>query len=417
MNDSFMAPCSIEEDCDIGIRLICKSGRCVCKPGDLFIEWPKYGCFTKVHMFGQCEVSGQCVAMNSNTYCNPDNGRCTCSPNYFYNGRECSIRYDGTNLKAQEVYKAAVVAAACFIVAIVGIFVACIVRRSFCRRDHHLQQSGANRDNDIFSISDEIAALRAVDKPPSYEEVLQIERTFYGIPPPEYAPTPRIINSLSAFEPRSNCTNVLQLPYSSSYLPPNANQSSGISSSSREYLKDAYQENEGAIGNLDSPSALEVAAATNFLAAAEVLSPPSESGEDIQITMPASESISIHPSQHVHSQYISSTPPPPRLNRLNFHSTSTGSSSSLPGSPNLSSIRVLNLPNSFRKELLIQKNSLPSELPSTSHISTETLSQVTPSDIPSNFSEPQSRAVAASCDTAENSHCKLAYDNLGFVSE
>lgn len=36
---------------------------------------------------------------------------------------------DSSNLKAQEVYKAAVVAAACFIVAVVGIFVACIVRR------------------------------------------------------------------------------------------------------------------------------------------------------------------------------------------------------------------------------------------------------------------------------------------------
>lgn len=409
--DSFMAPCTVEEDCDIGIRLICKSGRCVCKPGDLFFEWPKYGCFTKVHMFGQCEVSGQCVAMNSNTYCNPDNGRCTCSPNYFYNGRECSIRYDGANLKAQEVYKAAVVAAACFIVAIVGIFVACIVRRSFCRRDHHLQQSGANRESDIFSISDEIAALRAVDKPPSYEEVLQIERTFYGIPPPEYAPTPRIISSLSAFEPRSNCANALQLPYSSSYLPSNVNQNSGDISSSREYLKDANQGNEGAVGNSDNPNVLEAAA--NFLAAAEVLSPPSEPREDVQITMPASESISINPSQHIQSQYISSTPPPPRLHRLNFHSTSTGSSSSLPGSPNLSSIRVLNLFNPLRKELVTQ-NSLPSELPSTSHISTETLSQVTVSDIPSNFSEPQSRAVTANCDTADS---KLAYDNLGFVSE
>lgn len=48
--------------------------------------------------------------------------------------------------------------------------------RSFCRREQ-IQQSESNRSSDIFSISDEIAALRAVDKPPSYEEVLQIERT------------------------------------------------------------------------------------------------------------------------------------------------------------------------------------------------------------------------------------------------
>lgn len=50
--------------------------------------------------------------------------------------------------------------------------------RSFCRREQ-LQQSESNRSSDIFSISDEIAALRAVDKPPSYEEVLQIERTVF----------------------------------------------------------------------------------------------------------------------------------------------------------------------------------------------------------------------------------------------
>lgn len=42
-----MAPCTLEEDCDAGIRLICQGGRCVCKQGDLFIEWPKYGCFSK----------------------------------------------------------------------------------------------------------------------------------------------------------------------------------------------------------------------------------------------------------------------------------------------------------------------------------------------------------------------------------
>ncbi|GIY59729.1 hypothetical protein CEXT_569311 [Caerostris extrusa] len=384
MNDSFMAPCNVEEDCDIGIRLTCKSGHCVCKPGDLFIEWPKYGCFTKIQMFGQCEVSGQCVAMNSNTYCNPDNGRCTCSPNYFYNGRECTIRYDGSNLKAQEVYKAAVVAAACFIVAIVGIFVACIVRRSFCRRDQHLQQQ-SNREGDIFSISDEIAALRAVDKPPSYEEVLQIERTFYGIPPPEYAPTPRIISSLSAFEP----------PHGSVQ-----------SSRSGEYLKDANPVAEGAVGGTDNTPIPEADAATNFLAAAEVLPPPSDnSGEVFQISIPAIPHSSVNPSHQ--AQYISSTPPPPRLHRPNLHS---GSSSSLPSSPNLSSIRVLNLPNPLRKELLKQ-NSLPSE----HHISVENHPQISPT-VP-NSPGAQRIIHAASNSSSGNSSSELAYDNLGFVSE
>ncbi|CAL1278433.1 unnamed protein product [Larinioides sclopetarius] len=316
--ESFMAPCTLEEDCDAGIRLICQGGRCICKQGDIFIEWPKYGCFSEVQMFGQCEVSGQCVAMNSNTYCNPDNGRCTCSPNYFYNGRECILRYDGSNLKAQEVYKAAVVAAACFIVAIVGIFVACIVRRcpacrerSFCRRDQHLQQNGASRDGDIFSISDEIAALRAVDKPPSYEEVLQIERTFYGIPPPEYAPTPRIISSLSAFEPNTNRPPPIPLPYNPNYVPPSAAQAAAESPSSGEYLKNANSVTEGAVGGSCDPPAAEAAAAApaNFLAAAEVLPPPSEGTQASTFDSPPT---SKNPSHHVQSHYISSTPPPTR---------------------------------------------------------------------------------------------------------
>ncbi|GIY14944.1 hypothetical protein CDAR_568062 [Caerostris darwini] len=408
MNDSFMAPCTVEEDCDIGIRLTCKSGHCVCKPGDLFIEWPKYGCFTKIQMFGQCEVSGQCVAMNSNTYCNPDNGRCTCSPNYFYNGRECTIRYDGSNLKAQEVYKAAVVAAACFIVAIVGIFVACIVRRSFCRRDQHLQQQ-SNREGDIFSISDEIAALRAVDKPPSYEEVLQIERTFYGIPPPEYAPTPRIISSLSAFEPRSNRSAIpINLPYNPNYIPVTTAHGSIQSSRSGEYLKDANPVAEGAVGGTDNTPIPEADAATNFLAAAEVLPPPSDnSGEVFQISIPAISHSSVNPSHQ--AQYISSTPPPPRLHRPNLHS---GSSSSLPSSPNLSSIRVLNLPNPLRKELLKQ-NSLPSE----HHISVENPSQISPKDVPPNSPGAQNIIHVASNSSSGNSSSELAYDNLGFVSE
>ncbi|XP_055936014.1 uncharacterized protein LOC129965826 isoform X3 [Argiope bruennichi] len=419
--DSFMAPCTLEEDCDAGIRLICQGGRCICKQGDLFIEWPKYGCFSKVHMFGQCEVSGQCVAMNSNTYCNPDNGRCTCSPNYFYNGRECILRYDGSNLKAQEVYKAAVVAAACFIVAIVGIFVACIVRRcpacrerSFCRRDQHLQQSGSNRDGDIFSISDEIAALRAVDKPPSYEEVLQIERTFYGIPPPEYAPTPRIISSLSAFEPNTNRPAPIPLPYNPNYVPPSVPQAGVESSSSREYLKGTNSVTEGAVGGSSDPPIAEAAA--NFLAAAEVLSPPSETRESIEVSTIDSPSISENSSHHVQSHYISSTPPPPRLNRLNLQSTPSGSSSSLPGSPNLCSFRVLNLPNPLRKGLLKQ-NSSPSEHISDSHVSTETSSQICSRNSPPSTSGSQNQVISASHNNSENNLSELAYDNPGFVSD
>ncbi|GBN37000.1 hypothetical protein AVEN_37026-1, partial [Araneus ventricosus] len=326
---------------------------------------------------------------------------------------------DGSNLKAQEVYKAAVVAAACFIVAIVGIFVACIVRRcpacrerSFCRRDQHLQQSGANRDGDIFSISDEIAALRAVDKPPSYEEVLQIERTFYGIPPPEYAPTPRIISSLSAFEPNTNRPAPIPLPYNPSYVPPSAAQAAVQPPSSGEYLKDANSVTEGAVGGSDDPPE----AAANFLAAAEVLSPPSESREGMQASTLDSPPTSENPSHHVQSHYISSTPPPPRLNRPNLHSTPSGSSSSLPGSPNLSSFRVLNLPNPLRKGLLKQNSSTSGHISDT-NTSTETSSHTCSRKSPPSTSGSQDQVVSLSHNNSENNHSELAYDNPGFVSD
>ncbi|KAG8199605.1 hypothetical protein JTE90_009441 [Oedothorax gibbosus] len=451
--DLFMARCNDASDCDAGIRMICLNNKCGCKPGDLFLEWPKFGCFSKAHMFGPCEVSGQCVAVNPYTYCNPDSGRCTCSPNYFYNGRECSIRYDGNNMKAQEVYKAAVVAAACFIVAVVGIFVACIVRRSFCRRDPHLRQSDTNTSPDVFSISDEIAAMRAVDKPPSYEEVLQIERTFYGIPPPEYSASR--LSTAPFHPPTTYSTQARNLPPSSS-------------SSNRDCLKSLYQESAPAYSREEPPPVVSQTSG-NFLADVEVLSPPGPYHQASAPILGTSDQACASPTEEVTatgqlgvqqactsqtsdvqetsqsemydvletltssqcslSHYISSTPPPPRLHRQ--HTAS--SSSSLPGSPNLSSVpsRFMNL---FRKDLLkdnIQSSPSCSEVPvnvqppehhSPSHVlDISDNIQATELGSPSrNNSDLPVSSISSTLDRprdGETSHRELAYDNLGFVSD
>ncbi|XP_035231807.1 uncharacterized protein LOC118203544 isoform X2 [Stegodyphus dumicola] len=409
--DKYMAHCNAKEDCDAGFRMICNIGRCMCKTGDLFLEWPKYGCFSKVQMFGPCEVTGQCVAMNPNTYCNPENGRCTCSPSYFYNGRECSLRYDNSNLKAQEVYKAAVVAAACFIVAVVGIFVACIVRR----REQHMQQSESNRNSDIFSISDEIAALRAVDKPPSYEEVLQIERTFYGIPPPEYsasrhgssATNTPLSTPACAFSHADDASN---MPYNPDYMPVNeASSNQHFDSVSVECMKESSQ--EITMSSRDS-STVQNTGASNFLAAAEVLPQPPDIQEDnVQPITTHSRVVSLDMHSHSSTQL-------PCHNQS--YLKSVHSSSSLPGSPRLSSISsrssgtILNH-LSTRNGLLKQNSSssvpnspvhLLPDLPSTSHteVSNSSTSSGRVRDEDSNFKP-------------DCNHSDVAYDNLGFVSD
>ncbi|XP_015925598.2 uncharacterized protein [Parasteatoda tepidariorum] len=301
-DDLYMAQCSVDDNCNAAYRLICKSGHCVCKPGDLFFDWPKYGCFSKVHMFGPCEVSGQCLAYTPNTYCNPDNSRCTCSPNYFFNGRDCILRYDPSNLKAQEVYKAAVVAAACFIVAVVGIFVACIVRRSFCRREQNLPQNESNRNSDIFSISDEIAAMRAVDKPPSYEEVLQIERTFYGIPPPEYSASRNVNNpTYQSGSHFPTCQRILPLPYLSDCIPrPNVEAGNLASTSADKEQTDP---------NLSCP---ETSSSSNMVAAVEVISPANSLPPENPISdnMSSTCVLSNQISSWGESQFASSTSQP-----------------------------------------------------------------------------------------------------------
>ncbi|XP_022247645.1 uncharacterized protein LOC106464226 isoform X2 [Limulus polyphemus] len=167
--------------------LVCMFGKCACLNNYVFVRRShlKLGCYMKATLFGSCEVSEQCTM--ANTLCSA-NGKCVCEYGYHYRNREGCVQNDLESTKAKEVYTAAMIAAACLMVAVLGILLTCIIRRSFCTRRNGTRRNGqdSSRSNDVFTISDELGALRAVDKPPTYEEVMQREREIVGIPPPEY---------------------------------------------------------------------------------------------------------------------------------------------------------------------------------------------------------------------------------------
>ncbi|XP_076358531.1 uncharacterized protein LOC143251066 isoform X1 [Tachypleus tridentatus] len=168
------------------LPLQCLSERCDCPFGYIFVERPYVnpGCYRKAMLFGNCQVNEQCTT--SNTLCS-GNGKCLCGFEYYFRYGEGCIK-NSLDSKVKHVYTAAMISAACLMIAIFGILLTCIIRRSFSGRQTNTEQ-GNSRINEVFTISDEMGAIRALDKPPTYDEVIKREREVLGIPPPEYADT------------------------------------------------------------------------------------------------------------------------------------------------------------------------------------------------------------------------------------
>ncbi|XP_076358533.1 uncharacterized protein LOC143251066 isoform X3 [Tachypleus tridentatus] len=148
------------------------------------VTTPKTSSIKKAMLFGNCQVNEQCTT--SNTLCS-GNGKCLCGFEYYFRYGEGCIK-NSLDSKVKHVYTAAMISAACLMIAIFGILLTCIIRRSFSGRQTNTEQ-GNSRINEVFTISDEMGAIRALDKPPTYDEVIKREREVLGIPPPEYADT------------------------------------------------------------------------------------------------------------------------------------------------------------------------------------------------------------------------------------
>ncbi|XP_076358532.1 uncharacterized protein LOC143251066 isoform X2 [Tachypleus tridentatus] len=157
------------------------------------VTTPKTSSIKKANFNENCQRNDQCGWMTGGDLplqCLSE--RCDCPFGYIFVERPYvnpgCYRKDSLDSKVKHVYTAAMISAACLMIAIFGILLTCIIRRSFSGRQTNTEQ-GNSRINEVFTISDEMGAIRALDKPPTYDEVIKREREVLGIPPPEYADT------------------------------------------------------------------------------------------------------------------------------------------------------------------------------------------------------------------------------------
>ncbi|XP_022254193.1 uncharacterized protein LOC111088418 isoform X1 [Limulus polyphemus] len=218
------------------LPLQCLSERCACPIGYVFVQrsYVKPGCYREAMLFGNCQVNEQCKMPN--TLCS-GNGKCLCDYQYYFRYGEGCVK-SSLDSKAKEVYTAAMISAACLMIAVFGIILTYIIRRSFSNRNTNTEQ-GNGQVNDVFTISDELGAIRALDKPPTYDEVVKREREVLGIPPPEYTDTMAACQNAPSLE---SCSNLETQPSN------NANNST---------ITTELEVSIATIGNQDSDSILE----------------------------------------------------------------------------------------------------------------------------------------------------------------
>lgn len=180
----FELNCTTKSDCEIiDKNMNCFKNVCYCEQNYITIYSNEKRCFKKANIFEECIYNFQCSSTMHNTVCRSE--KCLCMYGYVYNGMMCIIRRTQKS-KADEIYTAALVAVSCIMVAVTCILIACVVKKSSQLRNYQHRNTRNGQPNDVFTIADEIAAVRAADKPPTYEEVMRNEEMQYGVPPPDY---------------------------------------------------------------------------------------------------------------------------------------------------------------------------------------------------------------------------------------
>ncbi|XP_067119398.1 uncharacterized protein [Centruroides vittatus] len=175
--------CTVKSDCEnIDRNMICFKNTCYCGQNYIYIYSNEKRCFKKAKIYEECVYNFQCSSTMHNTICR--NEKCQCLYGYTFNGVACTIRRSKS--KGEEIYTAALVAVSCIMVAVTCILIVCVVKKSSQLRNYQHRNSRSGQPNDVFTIADEIAAVRAADKPPTYEEVMRNEEMMYGVPPPDY---------------------------------------------------------------------------------------------------------------------------------------------------------------------------------------------------------------------------------------
>ncbi|XP_076333709.1 uncharacterized protein LOC143237882 isoform X2 [Tachypleus tridentatus] len=142
----FNKKCQEHEQCvwmeDKGSSLQCLSGLCSCPSGYVFVKWPynKVGCYRK--------------------------------------GRKSPSE--------RNIYLAVMIVISCIMFVVLVVIVTAVKRRVICQRINGSEQNNEG-PNSTLSTNNQLGSVLSVDKPPTYEEVMDREREMFRIPPPKYS--------------------------------------------------------------------------------------------------------------------------------------------------------------------------------------------------------------------------------------
>lgn len=197
---------SIKLDCPetncLGDQVICigyKRRKCFCRDEQLALIPVGFNnteekCLKPSKFMENCQFSEQCRYFDDNAQCVLAMSRCTCKYGFKYKKARCIPIPIGPAKPVnpylnKNFYKAAMVALGCFLITIIGLFILFLCNRSFMRRSRDYQGPIDDRyasSNDIFNVTDGLAAMRNADKPPTYQEVIVQDQMVHGSPPPDY---------------------------------------------------------------------------------------------------------------------------------------------------------------------------------------------------------------------------------------
>ncbi|XP_023227685.1 uncharacterized protein LOC111628176 [Centruroides sculpturatus] len=197
--------------------MICRHGLCDCSINYKYIkptEQERGKCYRKAsRMYDSCEQDEQCFGVSNKAVCSRNNNLCVCRLGYYNLNEECIRQEEFERSKAQQVYRTAMIAAACFMIGIVSIFVVCIVKKSFCGDDNRSTLPGGQlRSNSqlqrMTSLTED--GIIVVDKPPSYEEIILAE--IPTTPPPKYTDISKLFPITEGLQRHSSEPH-LNIPY------------------------------------------------------------------------------------------------------------------------------------------------------------------------------------------------------------
>lgn len=166
----------------------------------MFVRTSHYNSFRRVaKLFDKCSFDEQCSSNAGHSECQPNLASgvklCACMKGYRFSGGQCLVDYSNDSKRALEIYKITMIFASSCLAIILLIFLACILKKSYCPSDGEHILPLDNSVPDIFTLFPDAGAGHAdmpfgvrppFDKPPTYDESQRAIRAELGSPPPAY---------------------------------------------------------------------------------------------------------------------------------------------------------------------------------------------------------------------------------------